>query len=1053
MSRPEIIRELKTLIPDFKSKRTDTIQILKSKLDRTKFDLRFKNLLAELPSARLLQKTPKQELTNFLQNGDIGDSIEANAKDLIAEIGKIKLSNDKYLLMTDGHSFRVLSNIESFKKNLIKHSTGYILKEEQSVGSDVELMYRWLVLGERVKLSWESTNTDGNKMLSGAYFGYFHKTHLNLERYQIFSTMTLEKRAQRLNSEHCLFYALARAGIPKDKLDGIKLDVFMREFKASDLKRIAKRLGITIRLKYDNEGRFRDIGNGKQTIDLALLEGHYFIDEITNVTKYSLENDSELFTKKNFPSCRAPGSKATKFLSSREIVSYLLANPNLLEPISLSNIIDRQSIDKLHEYDRLRVLEPEEYEHIGEPSRAREKTEYSPNLADGTELWFVDTETFICEKKGYHVAYCLSAQKYSKNTPTMQSFYGLDCVKRFLLSVGKNAIVYCHNQAFDFRQFIDYLYDIETPVETGTRLKQVTAMSIYGSKIIFKDSYAVLPMKLAELPKALDLLSGDKDVYPYELISNENFCTKIPTEECLKHVSDTKAFIINATRCGALENGLVDIRAYTIYYCEQDVRILYQGVLKFAEMIWEIDSIDITGLISLPSIAQQYMINAGVYKSCYSISGIAQDFIRKTCVGGRTMTARNSKWHISQECVTEITRDGRTIIHPAVGKIADFDGVSLYPSAMSELAKLPCGVPKPLNVRQISRMNKCTQKGIMPEEFEIFFIKVEYTHISIKRDFPLQSFKLNGIRDYTNDIVGRTAEINNIDLAEMIKHHGIKCRVIGGYYFDNEYNPKLGDAIRFMFNERKRLKAAGNPLQNVYKLLMNSSYGKLLQKPITSTKVFVNSKNIKKFVSRKFKFINTYNKITDKMYAIKLKKSYVEHLSACHLASLILSMSKRIMNRVMCLAEDLGIQIYYQDTDSMHIPENRIPELAAAFKEKYNKDLIGTDLGQFHTDFSVADAGARDIAAIECIFVGKKVYADKLAYTVDGEIKHDFHLRGKGVPTGAIRDYNSDYMSTYRKLFDGQSVKFDIRKYIPLQLDQDFRARANTKLLTREMKF
>ena len=32
----------------------------------------------------------------------------------------------------------------------------------------------------------------------------------------------------------------------------------------------------------------------------------------------------------------------------------------------------------------------------------------------------------------------------------------------------------------------------------------------------------------------------------------------------------------------------------------------------------------------------------------------------------------------------------------------------------------------------------------------------------------------------------------------------------------------------------------------------------------------------------------------------------------------LLSMSKRIMNEIMCLAEDLGIKIYYQDIDSMH---------------------------------------------------------------------------------------------------------------------------------------
>jgi hypothetical protein len=38
-----------------------------------------------------------------------------------------------------------------------------------------------------------------------------------------------------------------------------------------------------------------------------------------------------------------------------------------------------------------------------------------------------------------------------------------------------------------------------------------------------------------------------------------------------------------------------------------------------------------------------------------------------------------------------------------------------------------------------------------------------------------------------------------------------------------------------------------------------------------------------------------------------------------YIGAFILSMSKRIMSEVMCLAEDNGIEIYYQDTDSMHI--------------------------------------------------------------------------------------------------------------------------------------
>ena len=50
-------------------------------------------------------------------------------------------------------------------------------------------------------------------------------------------------------------------------------------------------------------------------------------------------------------------------------------------------------------------------------------------------------------------------------------------------------------------------------------------------------------------------------------------------------------------------------------------------------------------------------------------------------------------------------------------------------------------------------------------------------------------------------------------------------------------------------------------------------------------------------------------------------------------------MSKRIMNEVMCTAEDLDIKIFYQDTDSMHIEKGRLEELAKEFKIYMNLDV------------------------------------------------------------------------------------------------------------------
>ena len=59
------------------------------------------------------------------------------------------------------------------------------------------------------------------------------------------------------------------------------------------------------------------------------------------------------------------------------------------------------------------------------------------------------------------------------------------------------------------------------------------------------------------------------------------------------------------------------------------------------------------------------------------------------------------------------------------------------------------------------------------------------------------------------------------------------------------------------------------------------------------------------------------------------------------------------MNEVMCLAEDNGISIFYQDTDSMHIPHDDISRLSELFEMKYNWKFIGKNMGQFHTEFSL----------------------------------------------------------------------------------------------------
>jgi len=69
-------------------------------------------------------------------------------------------------------------------------------------------------------------------------------------------------------------------------------------------------------------------------------------------------------------------------------------------------------------------------------------------------------------------------------------------------------------------------------------------------------------------------------------------------------------------------------------------------------------------------------------------------------------------------------------------------------------------------------------------------------------------------------------------------------------------------------------------------------------------------------------------------------KTLIDHYNIAQVGVCILSMSKRIMNEVMCLAEDEGVDIYYQDTDSMHLNDCDIDKLSSSFKSRYEENSL-----------------------------------------------------------------------------------------------------------------
>ncbi|KUF76487.1 hypothetical protein AM587_10004824 [Phytophthora nicotianae] len=131
----------------------------------------------------------------------------------------------------------------------------------------------------------------------------------------------------------------------------------------------------------------------------------------------------------------------------------------------------------------------------------------------------------------------------------------------------------------------------------------------------------------------------------------------------------------------------------------------------------------------------------------------------------------------------------------------------------------------------------------------------------------------------------------------------------------------------------------------------------------------------------------------------------------------------------MCLAEDIDAKIWYQDTDSMHIDYYGVKRLSDAFKLKYNKELIGKQMGQFHVDFELEESKG-NIYAKESIFLGKKSYLDILA--CDGNDVQGIHIRMKGIP-GKLLERNT--YETYLKLYNGERMSFDLSELCSIIID------------------
>ncbi len=887
------------------------------------------------------------------------------------------------------------------------------------------------------------TRLPGSTLQQGAFFKYTLNHEIpDVEQYGLYRTV----KASHYR-DCCFVNALVASGVvPPEVLEKIRLSIKTAYLPMKKIREIAEQydLHIVVRGLATKSKRLNEYGNRDNvTVEMGLVGEHYFFNGTTSVTSYALKHYAELkhkpqwneFVKKN-------ERDATRFISAVQMFKLLVHNEEVknqfLTPIKMTaDLFATPHYQKVDEFPALDV-QPNDYRPVIDPEASKKSRDAKAFYSEITKRVWFDFETNVYS--GAHTPYL---GWYAGEDGETEGFVGQKCAFNMLCKLYKlhgniveketngkkhyrQLLMIAHNAGYDWTTgLFKHLSRVET-IEKGSGLMTGRAVFYYPQakgtpdsqrlpplEIVVQCSYAKIPEPLRKFGKMFQL-KQEKEVMPYPVYNTNNIARGvIPLKECLQALkrNEREQFVTNCNRWGCLDGSMVNIIEYSSRYCEMDCVVLRAGYLKFQKLISEIcdslkiDDMNIDHFISAASIADEFIKRAGCYEGCVEMCGVPRAYIQRCLVGGRTMMNSNTQ-------------------HSSYGKpMDDFDAVSLYPSAMNRLRGFLKGAPKTIS---------STDYATLCDDADGFYVRVKVTKVGTHRAFPLMSFKdEKGVRVFSNDMVGKTVYIDDVALADAVEFQGVEFEIIDGYMFNEGFNDTIVPTIRHLFDARLKAKKAKNPVQAVIKLVMNSCYGKCALKEIAEDVRYVSNNDLEKFVVRHYNWVKeVVPNANGRGYRVKLIKAINTHFNRVHIAIQILSMSKRIMNEVMCLADDVGVKIFYQDTDSTHLLREQLPTLTNAFTKKYGREILGNDMGQFNCDFEID--GCENVYADKSIFLAKKCYIDCLVGTDSetGETKRDFHIRLKGVPNSCIlgecKKRKCTPLQLYETLKAGEAVKFNL---------------------------
>jgi DNA polymerase type B, organellar and viral len=289
-----------------------------------------------------------------------------------------------------------------------------------------------------------------------------------------------------------------------------------------------------------------------------------------------------------------------------------------------------------------------------------------------------------------------------------------------------------------------------------------------------------------------------------------------------------------------------------------------------------------------------------------------------------------------------------------------YDVTSLYPFAM--LQDMPTG-----------DMLFSTDSDIN-NYFGIVFVEVDTTNLDPKySNYPLLAHKIDG-RMYNP--LGSWSGWYFSEEVKLAISYGYNIKVLYGYKFD-----KSSNVFSSFINKFFAVKAGLSDInmdRTTAKLILNSMYGRLGMKPYQDNVEIVDSSKALEILS-KFNVKEQYN-LTDNLEFIRYENepitgflelygkdeylNFILDLDSKNIsvnqslpsAIAITAYARMYMFKVIYRLLELGIEVYYMDTDSI-VVNKRIPE-----------ELIGNKLGLFKLEHEIEHG----------YFISPKLYSLKL---------------------------------------------------------------------------